>query len=131
MKKLGILPPKSKLEHLLQCTLDIIEASQIFVHKLDSVNYDLLSVWACRETSDMLKLYSTYCNRYNNIRKQVKKVIEGDAAKKFLKGKKSLEMHLLQPVQRPPRYLLLLRQIRKKTSKEHPQWTTLNVSCKP
>lgn len=84
-----------------------------------------------------LKSYAQYCNRFEESNQVLHNTLEGNSKfKRFVKkGVKNarckgldLESFLIMPVQRIPRYILLLRDMLKHTDPAHPDYATLQQS---
>ncbi|KAJ5073386.1 faciogenital dysplasia protein [Anaeramoeba ignava] len=87
------------------------------------------------QIGDFLSAYSDYIKHFNIDK--VKKLIKSNQPfDQFLENKKqdpkynnlSLESMLIMPVQRLPRYLLLLSELLKNTPQEHPDYSMLKAS---
>lgn len=84
-----------------------------------------------------LKSYTQYCNRFEESNEVLHRTLEGNSKfKRFVKkGVKNarckgldLESFLIMPVQRIPRYILLLRDMLKHTEPSHPDYANLQQS---
>lgn len=84
--------------------------------------------------SNYLKIYSQYCSNYNEAMRILSECKKQSKFKKFLEELKKkchdiehrgLEDYLIRPVQRIPRYYLLLQDLVKHTSKDHPDYANL------
>jgi len=84
---------------------------------------------------DFLKLYAQYCSNYESAITEYTTLFEScpvfrdfvtaaDADEKSLNHR--LKNYLIMPVQRPPRYALLLAALLKYTDKEHPDYALLS-----
>lgn len=73
--------------------------------------------------ADYFKMYIEYVVNYNNVLNIFAKEKKNKRLQKFLETKrsenKSLISHLILPIQRIPRYMLLLNELRNKTPKSH------------
>jgi hypothetical protein len=77
------------------------------------------------------KIYLEYCNQFEkgqNIAKQIKR----DPIVQAIEKKLPLDIvsYLIKPVQRPPKYLLLLRDYQKHMPESHPDYKTLSIAIK-
>lgn len=73
-----------------------------------------------------LKIYIEYCNHYykgQNILKSVKNLPEMVALEKSLPM--DIDSYLIKPIQRPPKYMLLLRDYKKHLPENHPDYKRL------
>jgi hypothetical protein len=84
--------------------------------------------------SSYLKIYTQYCSNYNEAMRILSECKKQNKFKKFvdeLKKKchdiehRGIEDYLIRPVQRIPRYYLLLQDLVKHTSKDHPDYANL------
>lgn len=84
--------------------------------------------------ANFLKIYSQYCSNYNEAMRILSECKKQTKFKKFLDDLKKrshdiehrgLEDYLIRPVQRIPRYYLLLQDLVKHTSKDHPDYANL------
>lgn len=84
--------------------------------------------------ANFLKIYSQYCSNYNEAMRILAECKKQTKFKKFLDDLKKrshdiehrgLEDYLIRPVQRIPRYYLLLQDLVKHTSKDHPDYANL------
>ena len=75
------------------------------------------------QQADYLKMYIAYVTNYNGILNLFAKEKKNKKLEKFLEKKrkehKGLTSHLILPIQRIPRYMLLLDELKKKTPKSH------------
>jgi hypothetical protein len=82
---------------------------------------------------DWLKMYCKYCNNYESLLVEIRKLRQKrEVNARWLdiekKVKLNIESLLITPIQRIPRYELLLGQMLKYTSKNHPQRVTLKFA---
>ena len=81
--------------------------------------------------ADFLKMYTQYLNSYEKAIATINSLRDNKKFQNFLKTKivelngKSLMYYLIMPVQRIPRYVLLLRELIKYTSPLHTEYQTL------
>lgn len=84
--------------------------------------------------SNFLKIYTQYCSNYSEAMRILSECKKQTKFKKFLDELKKkchdiehrgLEDYLIRPVQRVPRYYLLLQDLVKHTSKDHPDYANL------
>eukprot|EP01080_Neovahlkampfia_damariscottae_P002556 gene2556-3518_t len=89
------------------------------------------------EFAPQLKIYTVFCQEFDNVSKLVSELRQKAAFDDYLydrkyapenKPKYSIESYLILPVQRIPRYELLLRDLLKKTSKYHSDYELLQKS---
>lgn len=82
----------------------------------------------------LFRMYSQYISNHNNALKQMRKQVENnDKFRRFLDEKMndprcgglSLESYLIMPIQRVPRYILLLEQLQKYTSEDHSDYVNI------
>ena len=77
-----------------------------------------------------LKMYIDYIREYQHILDIFGKHQKSKKLKKYLKQKrkerKPLTNHLILPIQRVPRYMLLLEDLKKKTPEQHQKYQTLS-----
>jgi len=86
--------------------------------------------------AEFLKTYTDYINNYDNAQTTLIRCSENKAFAKFLFktsqdpicGGQSLFGYLIMPVQRVPRYALLLRELEKCTPEDHPDFENLKVA---
>jgi len=85
-----------------------------------------------------LKIYSRYCSHYNEAMRVLTECKKQSRFKKFIEDlkKKShdiehrgLEDFLIRPVQRIPRYFLLLQDLVRHTSSDHPDYANLAAAA--
>jgi hypothetical protein len=85
--------------------------------------------------ADWLKIYTDYINNYDKSQSTLLRCKEDSPRfAQFLVDRtldpvcalRGLETFLVTPVQRPPRYSLLLRELIKNTDESHPDWADLN-----
>jgi len=86
------------------------------------------------QSADFLKMYTTYLNFYDKAIATMNSLRDNSKFQAFLnthmeqlKGK-SLMSYLIQPVQRIPRYVLLLRELKKHIPKTHPEYVALSTA---
>jgi len=88
--------------------------------------------------SNYLKIYSQYCSNYHEAMRVLSECKKQPRFKKFLDELKKrshdiehrgLEDYLIRPVQRIPRYYLLLQDLVKHTSKDHPDYANLAAAA--
>jgi len=86
------------------------------------------------QIASYLKIYSQYVSNYNEAMRILAECKKQSRFKKFLEDLKKknseldqcgLENFLIRPVQRIPRYFLLLQELFKHTSKDHPDYANL------
>ena len=70
--------------------------------------------------ADFLKMYTQYVNGYDNAMATINRLNKKKTFKKFLETKQreigqSLMSYLIMPIQRIPRYVLLLKELIKNT----------------
>eukprot|EP00479_Gromia_sphaerica_P000695 TRINITY_DN10852_c0_g1_i1.p1 TRINITY_DN10852_c0_g1~~TRINITY_DN10852_c0_g1_i1.p1 ORF type:complete len:170 (+),score=25.72 TRINITY_DN10852_c0_g1_i1:427-936(+) len=71
--------------------------------------------------ADHLKIYMSYVNGYDMCLKTLTDLKKSSEFQKFLtESKTDLTQYLITPVQRIPRYALLLTAVKKHTEKDHP-----------
>eukprot|EP00026_Physarum_polycephalum_P003301 Phypoly_transcript_03311.p1 GENE.Phypoly_transcript_03311~~Phypoly_transcript_03311.p1 ORF type:complete len:722 (+),score=144.11 Phypoly_transcript_03311:157-2322(+) len=84
--------------------------------------------------SNFLKIYTQYCSNYSEAMRILSECKKQSKFKKFLDELKKkchdiehrgIEDYLIRPVQRIPRYYLLLQDLVKHTSKDHPDYANL------
>jgi len=79
--------------------------------------------------SDFLKTYTFFVGNYPIALQTLNRLESSSKFVKFIKGVRvsshTLESLLIQPIQRLPRYILLLQELCKHTWKQHPDWETL------
>ncbi|EFA77564.1 pleckstrin domain-containing protein [Heterostelium album PN500] len=124
--------------------------SQIEVIK--NVNYNLLTQMENRfkegskqqlgeifkRTTDYLKVYTNYVNNYNASIAAINECKENEKFAKLLEQNRiaekcmglDLSAFLIMPIQRLPRYVLLLQDLVKFTSDDHPDYDNLSVALK-
>merc|ERR1712150_96513 len=91
---------------------------------------NMIDVFLGKNFETLIKSYKMYLVRYEKIQTAVKDLYTvNKKAMKFLKGKKRIAMYMIQPVQRPPRYLLLLKTILSSTPTDHEQHEDLKKTC--
>ncbi|KAJ3429241.1 faciogenital dysplasia protein [Anaeramoeba flamelloides] len=120
---------------------NIINFNRIFLKNLEQimVHYHVGTCFGpiFTKMTDFCKVYTTYVNNYmkamNNLRqlqiknKKLKPFIEKQIQNSS-KNKTNLESIMITPIQRLPRYILLLEEIVKKTQKTHADYEPLKVS---
>ena len=81
------------------------------------------------QQADFLKMYTVYVNQYDSIMNKFSSFRNNKKLQAFLrakrKQKKPLTNHLILPIQRVPRYTLLLTDLKKHTPQEHSEYTDL------
>ena len=88
------------------------------------------------QVADGLDIYTQYVNNYNNALKTLRACEEQQAYKLFVseirakQEKRALDLKdlLIMPIQRIPRYLLLLQELLKRTDKSHPDYENISKS---
>ncbi|XP_018022194.1 uncharacterized protein LOC108678323 isoform X2 [Hyalella azteca] len=97
---------------------------------------DILAKFTEPHQSDVLRLYTSYVNDFPEVLKTFNKLCRNSPPfTKFIKscleqpscGGLDLGAFLLTPVQRIPRYILLLKQLLKYTDETHPDFHHINV----
>eukprot|EP01124_Arcella_intermedia_P008876 TRINITY_DN15689_c0_g1_i1.p1 TRINITY_DN15689_c0_g1~~TRINITY_DN15689_c0_g1_i1.p1 ORF type:complete len:1158 (+),score=339.10 TRINITY_DN15689_c0_g1_i1:16-3489(+) len=79
-----------------------------------------------------MRIYKTYCDNYENALATLSKISKKKNVAAFLKEAEvqckgfSCSYYLIMPVQRVPRYQMLLKEVINKTAKEHPDYENLN-----
>ncbi|CAM9475612.1 unnamed protein product [Ectocarpus sp. 6 AP-2014] len=89
-----------------------------------------------RQSLDMFKPYSVYVKNYPQSLKTLAACEEFSEFNAFIRGCEhqdachglDLKAYLIQPVQRVPRYRLLIIQLLKHTRESHPDWADLNAA---
>lgn len=130
----GLLDPKS-ISMLFSNIEIILDFHQVFLPQLkqnkDHVAGTILAY------ADFLKMYTQYVNAYDKSIEAVCTLKDNDRLQKFFKSKHSaivksgetpesrLMSHLIKPIQRIPRYLLLLKELLKQTPVDHPEYDLL------
>jgi len=86
------------------------------------------------QSADFLKMYTQYLNFYERAIATMNSLRENSKFQKFLSDHmeqlrgKSLMSYLIQPVQRIPRYVLLLRELKKHTPETHAEYAALSTA---
>eukprot|EP00467_Chlorarachnion_reptans_P002223 CAMPEP_0114523078 /NCGR_PEP_ID=MMETSP0109-20121206/21094_1 /TAXON_ID=29199 /ORGANISM="Chlorarachnion reptans, Strain CCCM449" /LENGTH=550 /DNA_ID=CAMNT_0001704359 /DNA_START=177 /DNA_END=1829 /DNA_ORIENTATION=- len=80
--------------------------------------------------ADYLKIYTEFINHYGNIIETLSELRKNKKFTNFLKiarkeAKMEITSYLIQPVQRIPRYVLLLKELKKYTWPEHQEFENL------
>lgn len=125
-----------ELKNIMSTLTIILNINQTLLKKMESSNKDAIGA-AFKNVIPFLKAYTSYFNSYENAsndirnaKKENKKFAEWlekteKAAKK--NGQLAMNSYLIQPVQRIPRYNLLLNELIKKTDKTHEDYNNLSV----
>lgn len=88
--------------------------------------------------TDFLRVYTAYVNNYNSIANTIQELSQNPVVNKMLQECRSdpltqgleIQSFLIMPIQRIPRYVLLLNDLFKFTPKEHPDYDNLSVALK-
>eukprot|EP01087_Luapelamoeba_hula_P017457 TRINITY_DN5505_c0_g1_i1.p1 TRINITY_DN5505_c0_g1~~TRINITY_DN5505_c0_g1_i1.p1 ORF type:complete len:1317 (+),score=235.45 TRINITY_DN5505_c0_g1_i1:175-4125(+) len=85
--------------------------------------------------SDYFKMYQSYCDNYDNAVACVRNLAKNPKVEAFLQQcqaehGQSLQSFLIMPVQRIPRYRMLLQDLQSKTPTEHPDHPLLTEATK-
>jgi hypothetical protein len=131
------------------------EDYQVIFHNIDSIrlfNYGLVTelekrmkAWNdnqkiadtfLKQGASLFTIYKPYCENYDRAIERLQQVTakKSSSIHKFLKqaeqqcGGFSLTFYLIMPVQRLPRYSMLLSELFKKTPAEHPDYADLQAS---
>jgi len=116
--------------------------NQLHVTLLEDITDPAKSVGeAFVKFSDYLKLYSVYLDGYSKIISTLDSLKSNKKFRPFLYlvlqnieaaglGSQELTSYLIQPVQRVPRYVMLLKEIRKHTSASAPDYENLTIALK-
>lgn len=83
-----------------------------------------------------LKSYTAYCNDYERALETLRRLNENPAFEKFFKSihnkdiikDQNIKQFLILPVQRIPRYKMLLEEMRKATWETHPDYENLSIA---
>jgi RhoGEF domain len=89
-----------------------------------------------QQSASFFKMYSTYINNYDVAMKRVRLLEAHTEFRAFIRacelqeGCRGLDLrsYLIQPVQRVPRYKLLLAELLKHTRDTHPDWSNLTTA---
>lgn len=131
------------------------EDFQVIFHNIDSIrlfNYGLVTdlekrfkLWGetqkfadvfLKQGASLFTIYKPYCENYDRAIERLQQVTakKSSSIHKFLKsaesqcGGFSLTFYLIMPVQRLPRYAMLLSEVFKKTPAEHPDYQDLQAA---
>lgn len=119
----------------------IYNVNMVLIEKLNSK----MRRWTSKQTlgdvfiymADWLKIYTDYINNYDKSQSALLRCKEESPRfAQFLMDRslepvcalRGLETFLVTPIQRPPRYSLLLRELIKNTDETHPDWKDLNTA---
>lgn len=89
-----------------------------------------------RRVSLLKKVYEPYLANWSHLQEQVKKLHEKSKYTKFFKRAQDdgkglgINDYLIMPIQRIPRYVLLIQELVKHTDHEHPEYTSLQMALK-
>jgi hypothetical protein len=121
----------SETESILNYNRHLLDQLEVRVSKW-SVSQRLGDIFLL--ISNFLKIYTQYCSNYNEAMRILSECKKQSKFKKFLDELKKkchdiehrgIEDYLIRPVQRIPRYYLLLQDLVKHTSKDHPDYANL------
>jgi hypothetical protein len=102
---------------------------RLFLADLVSADFEMASAFV--RNADFLKMYSDYLNKYMavmtiiNEQRTNRKFQDFLAKARQATGGMDLMSYLIMPVQRIPRYVLLLKELQKNTPEQHPTHETL------
>eukprot|EP00817_Percolomonadidae_sp_ATCC50343_P000179 CAMPEP_0117418304 /NCGR_PEP_ID=MMETSP0758-20121206/111_1 /TAXON_ID=63605 /ORGANISM="Percolomonas cosmopolitus, Strain AE-1 (ATCC 50343)" /LENGTH=1041 /DNA_ID=CAMNT_0005198725 /DNA_START=476 /DNA_END=3602 /DNA_ORIENTATION=- len=123
----------------------ILKVNKLFLEgcQKELSNYSHFGTTISNLFSDIVhyfKLYTNYCNNYDRAMKKLKEIrknkavnqIVGDCAKDQRHHRKgwAISTFLILPIQRIPRYRLLIRDLLEQTDKEHPDYNGLIEASK-
>lgn len=120
--------PADSVEVLFNNIDDIIGFNEKFLSKLKKVTENLRpnSCWVqvFELMNDASTAYTPYLTKYNRTLERIEEVlcvdVVADALNKEKGNDKDMASYLIMPIQRLPRYVLLLKELRKHTWDEHP-----------
>jgi hypothetical protein len=130
-----------------EADIRVIFGSVEIIYNINMVLIEKLNMkmrrWTSKQTlgdvfiymADWLKIYTDYINNYDKSQSALLRCKEDNPRfAQFLMDRtldpvcalRGLETFLVTPIQRPPRYSLLLRELIKNTDENHPDWKDLN-----
>uniref|UniRef100_A0A7S2TI50 DH domain-containing protein n=1 Tax=Lotharella oceanica TaxID=641309 RepID=A0A7S2TI50_9EUKA len=89
-----------------------------------------------KRVSLLKTVYEPYLANWTHLQEAVKRLKEKSKYAKFFKkvqdanGGMGISSYLIMPIQRVPRYVLLIKELVKHTDKEHPEYTSLQRALK-
>eukprot|EP01133_Synstelium_polycarpum_P011983 gene11983-13990_t len=91
-----------------------------------------------KKMTEFLKVYTNYVNNYNTSFQTITECMENDKFVKLIEHNRTLEKcmgldlsaFLIMPIQRLPRYVMLLQDLFKFTSETHPDYENLSIALK-
>lgn len=134
---------------ITESDIKVIFGSVEIIYNVNMVLIEKLNVkmrrWTTKQTlgdvflymADWLKIYTDYINHYDKSQNTLLRCKEDNPRfAQFLMDRtlepicalRGLETFLVMPIQRPPRYSLLLRELIKNTDQTHPDWADLNAA---